>query len=198
MVQPITVGGGTHRTIPYPGGTPSVPQTPSSGGVTPATSVNVPVSNGGVFAQTQIAIFPCFNVPSNRTEYHAFDVTQGFNDPYAASDYSWRVEQPGAQQGSTGIFRQATVRRIILTFRDLGQVTATFTITGANDNQDVVSQSTSLGFGSKAPTLRLFTIPINFQITCLLPQLSVHRDANAGPLSIVQVVMVGEVEEVTL
>ena len=181
------------RGNPYPGGFPGSSSGSSSGGVPgpQAKSVNIPTSNGGVFAQQQIALFPCYSVNNNRYEYHTFDPTQGFNDPNASSEYHWRVEQVAP-------YRQATVRRIILTYRDLGQVAVTFTVTGSNDMQQVVSSSTSLGFGNAIPTGRLMTVPVNILLTALNPQVSVLRDKNEGPLSIAQIVVIGEVEETEL
>jgi len=179
---------------PYPsGGGGGGSSSGGSGGGNPAAgkSINVPASNGGVFAQRQVALFPCFSIANNRTEYHAFDPAMGFNDPLAASSYSWRYEQVKP-------YRQATVRRLLLTYRDLGRVSVTFTITGSTDNGTVVSNSTPIGFGSSTPTNRLLTTPVDIQLTALNPQLSVRREADAGPLSIVQVVMVGMVETNTL
>jgi hypothetical protein len=178
---------------PYPkgGGGSTTPSGNSPGTGVQAASINIPTSNGGVFAQQQIALFPCFNTISNRNEFHSFDPTQGFNDPVASSEYHWRVEQIAP-------YRQATVRRIILTYRDMGQVVATFTVTGSNDAQQVVSTSTPVGFGNKIPTGRLMTVPVNLLLTALNPQVSVFREKNEGPLSIVQIVVVGEVEENSL
>lgn len=188
------------RVGPYPGGSPNSGGSGSggtSGGPVLGPSVNIPTSNGGVFATAQVALFPCFNSHNNRNEYHAFDPTMGFNDPLAASTYSWRYEQFSGSEGSVGSFNQPTIRRLILTFRDLGRVTVTFTLTGCNDKGEVVTNSTSLGFGSATPTNRLLVTPVDIVLTCQIPQLSVRREANDGPLSIVQVVMLGEVEVAT-
>ena len=194
FLQPIPTepSGGFPPYSPKGGG--GSPPSGGSGPNTPsvqAASVNIPTSNGGVFAQAQIALFPCFSVQNNRVEYHSFDPTQGYNDPYADSENHWRVEQVAP-------YRQATVRRIILTYRDMGQVVATFTVTGSNDVQQVVSTSTPVGFGNKIPTGRLMTVPVNLLLTALNPQVSVFREKNEGPLSIVQIVVVGEVEENSL
>jgi hypothetical protein len=86
----------------------------------------------------------------------------------------------------------------MLTFRDLGQVSVTFTIIGSTDDGKVVSASTSLGFGNKVPTNRLLTTPVDILLTAIMPQASVFKDKGAGPLSIVQLVPVGVVEETEL
>jgi hypothetical protein len=132
-----------------------------------------------------------FNVNSDMVEFRAYDPTQGFNDPNSASLYFWRYEQIRP-------YRQATIRRLMLTYRDLGQVSVTFSITGSTDQGQVISASTTLGFGNKVPTNRLLTTPVDILLTCIMPQVSVFRDKGAGPLSIVQLVPVGVVEETEL
>ena len=179
---------------PYPsGGGGGGSSSGGSGGGNPAAgkSINVPASNGGVFAQRQVALFPCFSIANNRTEYHAFDPAMGFNDPLAASSYSWRVEQIKP-------YRQASIRRIIVCYRDLGRVSVTFTVKGSDDFGNVISTSTAIGWGSPSPTNRLFMIAVDLVFTGQLPQLSVLREANAGPVSIVQAVLIGECETNTL
>jgi hypothetical protein len=171
--------------IPKPPVT-SPPYGGGGGGTTPASgggAVNIPNSNGGVLAQSQAALFPCFSVYNSRVEYHALAPSQGINDPLASSSYSWRVEQWNP-------YRQATIKRLLLTFRDLGQVTVTWTITGVNDDQEVISASQVTTFGNTVPTGKLMTIPINMTLTGLNLQVSVFRAANAGPLAIAQLVPV--------
>jgi len=186
MAQKVNIG-----TPPYPpsggGGTPS---TGGSGGGNPAAakSVNIPTSNGGVMAQKQIALYPCFSLANNRTEYHAFDPTLGFNDPYAHSEYHWKVEQIKP-------YRNATTRSVLVCYRDLGRVALTFTVTGCDDHGNIIATSTPLGWGSATPTNRLFMVKVDLVFTGQLPQLSVRREANAGSLSIVQAVLTGEVED---
>ena len=177
---------------PYPkGGGGSTP----TAGTRSSGFVNIPVSNGGVFAQAQIALYPCFNINTQQVEFHAWDPTQGFNDPLASSEYFWRYEQIPGIQGSSGGYRSPTIRRLIVTYRDLGQVTTTWTITGSNDLGQVVSKSVGVSWGNKVPTLRLMTTKVDIMFTCIMPQISVFRDKNAGPLSIAQMFPVGTVEE---
>jgi hypothetical protein len=171
------------RNPPFPGGAP----TGGGGGA----SVFVPPSNGGVFAAQQQALFPCLNIVSGLTEYRTFDPTQGFNDPNAGSFYEWRAEQSRP-------YRQATIRRVIVTFTDLGQVTTTWTLTGSTDFGQPITQSTSVGFGNSPPSGEVLTVPVDLTLTGLNLQLSVTRAPNAGPLSIVQVVLIGTIERNTL
>lgn len=188
--------------IPKPPLGPPFPK--GGGGSTPTAGtrstgfVNIPASNGGVFAQAQIALYPCFNVNTQQVEFHAWDPTQGYNDPLASSEYFWRYEQIPGMEGSSGGYRQPTIRRLIVTYRDLGQVTTTWTITVSNDQGQVKSNSVSIGWGNKIPTGRLMTTAIDIVMTGMMPQISVFRDKNAGPLSIAQMFPVGEVETTRL
>lgn len=176
------------RYPPYPGG---VPQTPSGGNLPGAPSVYVPLSNGGVFAQSKMTLFPCFNASDNQSQFMAFDPTQGFDDPVNSSSYNFRVEDflP---------YRTATVRRIIVSYTDLGQVSAVFTLTGCNDNQAVVTNNVTKVLGNQVPTQAILTAAVDLMLTAMNQQLNISRGAGAGPLSITKVWLIGEVEEVKL
>lgn len=184
----MVVANPQQRVPPYPGG---VPQIPSGGNLPGAPSVYLPQSNGGVFATKKMALFPCFNALNNESEFMAFDPTQGFNDLVNPSSYNFRVEDflP---------YRTATVRRIILTYTDLGQVSAVLTLTGCNDNQEVVSNSVTKVLGNETPTQAILTVAIDLMLTAMNQQLNISRANAAGPLSITKVWLIGEVEEVKL
>jgi hypothetical protein len=152
-------------------------------------STIAPSSNGGVFALGQIAVYPCLNTVTNQMEYRTFDVTQPQNDPVNPSSYSWRVEQLKA-------FRNPTVRKIFWTFTDLGQVSVTWSIQGTNELGKVVGPiSTGIGVGNNPATRAILTTEVDLFINAMNLQLSVSKTAGAGPLSVVKVVMVGEVED---
>lgn len=176
------------RVPPYPGG---IPQIPGGGNLPGAPTVYVPQSNGGVFGVAKMALFPCFNATDNACEFMAFDPTQGFDDEVNPSSYNFRVEDflP---------YRTATVRRIIVTYTDLGQVEAVFTLTGCNDDQKVVTQSAAITLGNQTPTQAILTQKIDLMLTAMNQQLNISRAAGAGPLSITKVWLIGEVEEVKL
>lgn len=140
---------------------------------------------------SQVCLYPCLNIVTGKSEYRTFDVAQPANDPVNPSSYSWRVEQLKP-------YRNPTVRKILWTFTDLGQVSVTWKITGVNEQQKVVTQSASLGVGNAVPTRAMMTVEVDLNITAMNLQLSVSKAAGDGPLSIVKVVMVGEIEEVTL
>ncbi len=176
------------RVPPYPGG---IPQIPSGGNLPGAPTTFLPQSNGGVFASKKMALFPCFNASDNTSEFMGFDPTQGFDDPVNPSSYNFRVEDflP---------YRTATVRRIIVTYTDLGQVTAVFTLTGCNDNGAVVSISAAKVLGNEIPTQAILTLSVDLLLTAMNQQLNISRAADAGPLSLTKVWLIGEVEEVKL
>ena len=138
-----------------------------------------------------MALFPCFNGSTNQSEFMAFDPTQGFNDTVNPSSYNFRVEDflP---------YRTATIRRVIVTYTDLGQVTAVFTLTGCNDNGDVVDDSTTKVLGNKTPTQAILTLAVDLLLTAMNQQLNISRAADAGALSLTKVWLIGEVEEVKL
>ena len=194
------------RYPPYPGGGPTQPPSGGGGGSggggtggsasSPSgAGVFVPVSNGGVFAATQLALYPCTNIVSGLTEYRTFDPTQFPNDPNLSSFYSWRVEQIGGQ------YRNPTIRKLLWSFFDMGQVSVVWTLTGVTENQQVISSSTGIGVGNAAPTLAVMTVEIDIfggVFTGMNLQLSVTKAAGAGPLSILKVAIIGEVEDTSL
>lgn len=183
------------RYPPYPGGSPTSgggSGGSSGGGSTGSGSgIYVPTSNGGVFAQSQVAIYPCTNVITGKTECRTFDVTQPANDPNYPSSYSWRVEQYLP-------YRNPSIRKILWTFTDLGQVTAVWTLQGVDEKFAVHSSVTPITAGNFIPTYAIMTTEVDIQggvFTAMNMQLSVSKAAGAGPLSVLQVVLVGEIEE---
>lgn len=153
-----------------------------------------PSSNGQVLAIAYIVFYPCFNLVTGKTEYRTFDVKLPFNDPTLGSFYFWKIEELLA-------YRNPTVRTVIVTYKDVGIVNTVWTITAAQDDQSVISQSVKMQLGNAIPTNRLLAQRIDFSnppVTGQLVQLSVFREANAGPLQIAKVVMQVEIEESTL
>jgi hypothetical protein len=80
-------------------------------------------------------------------------------------------------------------------FTDLGQVTATWTMKGVNESQNVVSIAKAIKVGNVIPTGKIMAVCISFGLTAMNQQLSVSRAPNAGPLSIVKVTLYGECED---
>jgi len=140
-------------------------------------------SNGGVTAFERIGLYPMSD-----GNLYAFDPNSGYNDPIDGCSYFWRVEE-------IAVGRKPTIDRLFVTYRDLGQVTTTWTLTAVDDSQKVVTQSATAVLGNATPTGYLMTqqifIPV---ISGMNMQLSVYKAAGAGSLSISKVKVCGRVE----
>ena len=143
----------------------------------------MPPSNGGIPAPLNIILVSVNASPS----FYTFDTTN-FNDSEEASFYFWKVEDILAG-------RTPTCNKVIVSYTDLGLVTATFTLSGTNDLGEVVSESSVEILGNQVATGRMLTKILGIPaLTAQNLQLTVNRAANAGPLSIVKVRIEGEVE----
>jgi hypothetical protein len=156
----------------------------------------MPASFGGVSASTKIYLFPMQNAATGAIGYYAFDPSQGFNDPVNPSVYKFKVEQilPG---------RIPTISRMILTYRDMGTFTATFSLSGTTDQGKIVGNGTppassaTITLGNIKPTGVLMTSVQGLVLSAQNLQLSITRLAGAGPLSIASIVLCGRVEKGT-
>lgn len=177
------------RTSPWPKGYPSVtPRNPSIARV--VLTQPPPASNGGVAATDFQALFPVYDQRRSIGYVAYFDPTN-FNDAAADSALSFRVEDIAVE-------RVPTVRRVVITYRDMGVATLTATVTAVNDQLAVVTDSKTNQIGTTGATMKLMTAFFDLQVTGFRPQLSLSRPANGGPVSISTVTMVGMVEQVTL
>lgn len=166
------------------GGTGGGSGAPTGGGV------YLPESNGQVLANNYVPFYPCLNLATGRTEYRTFDVTVPFNDPALGSNYSFKVEE-------IAVYRNPSVRSVLVTYLDKGPLTLSFTVTFSNDDQTVGKQTVVKQFGNTIPTFRLMAQRVDFMATGQLLQLSFVRAPNAGVMQIAKVVMAVEGEEVT-
>lgn len=175
------------------GGSPNSPTSLAlsgavSGNTNPTTSVILPlVSNGGISQLAYASLIPMQDLNTGETNFYAFDPLFGFDDPIAPSMHSFRVEDLIAG-------RNPTVNRMILTYRDLGPFKATFTLTGTNDAQKIVSKSIQVTGGNTPATNKLFTKFYGIELTAQNIQATWSRLPNSGPLSIVKTVLVGRME----
>jgi hypothetical protein len=150
-------------------------------------------SNGGVSTNSRLTLYPMLNATTGVVAFYAFDPAGGYNDPLASSFYLFKVED--ISQGRT-----ATISRVIVTYRDLGQVTAVFVLSGTQDNQLVggltgASSMQSVQLGNVLATGKLMTKFVDISLTGQNLQLTLIRTAGAGPLSIAKVLMCGRVED---
>lgn len=146
--------------------------------------------NGGVFATSWLLFVPVTDPVTLNSHIGIFDV-DSFDDVYDSSEYSYRVEDVGPS-------RVPTVRRVLLTYRDLGLAKIKVTISGTNDNLQAVSKTVEKQIGNAVPTGKILTALVDVALTCFRPQLTIHREPRAGNVSVIQAVMVGQIEEVTL
>lgn len=150
-------------------------------------------SNGGVSQTARTVLMPMLNPLNGSCSLWAFDPLSGFNDLVNPSIHNYKVEEV-----LTG--RVPTVRRLIVTYRDLGVCTPIFMLTGTLNGQ-VVSNTTipnAYIFGTQKATNKLFTQLIDLTLTAQNLQCTVIRPAGAGPLSIVTLKLVGQLEDQTL
>jgi hypothetical protein len=110
-----------------------------------------------------------------------------FNDVLDSSIYVFKAEDI---VGS----RVPTVRRVVLTYLDLGTATISVTINGTNDLGAVVSNTVVMSIGNIVPTNSLLTAFVDIELTSFRPQLSISRAPGAGPVVITMSQMIGTVE----
>jgi hypothetical protein len=140
---------------------------------------------------TQTMLIPIWNISAGTASIGAFN-PMVFDDPVQGSSHSFKVEDIVAD-------RVPTVRRVVLTYRDLGPSAITATISGSDDNgvpQSITSPLVTLGTASA--TGKLLTKFIDITFTAFRPQLTINRAAGGGPVSIATAIMLGRVERGTL
>src|SRR5262249_5326063 len=128
---------------PDGGGSPGTGTGSSTGSAFPASE------NGGVFASNYFLFMPVQDINTKQSFIGFYDFSS-FDDPYADSSYSYRIEE--IVPNST-----PTVNRVDLTYVDLGLATIQVTISGVNDNGQVISSTISQQIGNKIATGALLT-----------------------------------------
>jgi len=144
----------------------------------------MPVSNGGI--PRPLNLWVVQSTSTVNPGIFTFDVTN-FNDPFSSSFYAWKVEDIIAG-------RSATIRRVILSYRDLGVATITVLLSGTNDAQAVVTDSQEVMIGTVAASQVIVTQLVGITLTGSNLQLSISRAAGDGPVSITKARMEGTVE----
>lgn len=141
----------------------------------------MPASNGGTPAPLNLALFPITNGLAG--QMYTFDTTT-FDDPLETSTYSYKVED--VMMGRT-----PTISRIIISYRDLGPATLFVVLKGTNDLQNVVLTSAAIPIGTVAESGAICTVIVGLSLTADNLQLTLTRNAGAGPVSITKVRMEG-------
>lgn len=150
----------------------------------------VPFSENGGFSATTFFMFMPATFLSNGAPFIAIFDPSDFNDDNDASSYSWRVED-------VVVGRIPVVRRVVLVYTDLGNATITVTLSGTNDSNNKVTASRKISIGTDGKSGELLTKFVDISLTAFRPQLTISREANAGPVSIISATLIGEVEEVS-
>lgn len=132
-------------------------------------------------------LIPGQSAAPNTATLYTFN-TDVFNDSTTGSSYYFKAEDIIAD-------RVPTIRRVIITYRNLGVATLTITLTGIDDNGAVVTNSITATLGSVAANGNLLTYFGDITLTAFRPQLSITRAANGGPIAISTIVLVGRVEQ---
>jgi hypothetical protein len=143
----------------------------------------MPASNGGMAQQLGLIL-----IPNSTTIYSFLDPTN-FNDPNSSSFYDFKVEQviPG---------RIPTLGQLILSYRDLGVATILINVTGTNDQGKAVNWGpNSYTIGNAVPLNIILTKVIGVGFSAQNLQVSIIRNANAGPISITGVRLEGHIEK---
>ena len=86
------------------------------------------------------------------------------------------------------VYRQPTVNKVIVRYRDLGKVTVTCFFVGNVKGESTASDLVTVTFGGKADK-KIYTTTFDLTCTFEAPQLIMQRAANSGPLSVVKVLV---------
>ena len=111
-----------------------------------------------------------------------------FNDAADNATYIFKAEDLTAD-------RVPTVRRVIITYIDLGVATLVVNVSGVNDQGILVSGQTVITIGTVAATGVLSTAYADLSVTCYRPQIKLIRNAGAGQIAISHVMATGTIEK---
>lgn len=115
-----------------------------------------------------------------------------FNDAIDSRTYIFKAEDILAD-------RVPTVRRVIITYVDLGVATVTATINGVDDSGALVTAAATVTLGTVGASGRLMTAFFDMGISCFRPQLTLSQAPNGGPFQLSTAMITGTVEkQVTL
>lgn len=196
-------------TIPQTGGTPGGP-TPMiflhptypiggggggggaarTGGANNISSFVPFLENGGFQATAYLLFIPTETITGSNAYIGTFS-PGSYDDPVDGSTYSFRQEDVIPN-------RVPTVRRVVITYRNLGVCTLTVTVGAINDLGVAVIDSQTQQIGDTSADASLRTAFFDLTVTGFRPQLTISRAAGGGPFSIIRASMIGEVEDATL
>lgn len=176
MSHTITIDG----EVQPPSGNPNAGQ---GGGSGPGANPNVDLSNitstGGLSGDTGgVVVF-------GKTPFNSFAIGWKFDceDFNCEEDcqYDFRIEE-------IEVYRQPTVNKVIIRYRDLGKCSLTCYFLGNVLGDRVSSKFVTVVFGGKADK-NIYTTTFDLTCTFEAPQLIITRNASSGPLSITKVLV---------
>jgi hypothetical protein len=129
-------------------------------------------------------------VPSQGTtgKVLSFYDTTSLDDASDASTYTFKAEDLTA-------VRVPTVRRVMITYIDLGVATLHVSVTAVNDNGVIVTEQTAITIGTVGATQNICTAFADLSVTGYRPQVQLFRAAGGGPVFISHVVASGTIEK---
>ena len=181
--------GGSIGRIP-PSGTPAGGGSSGSGSGGASTNpsinlANLPVTGGLIGYQINL-LFPLFDILSQSSMIYIMDSNNFNTEEDVEYDFKAKEFEPG---------NEATIHRVLIRYRDLGQVTFTLAVLSA----DKPNVDTTKGSGNaqvitvgnngpnNTPTGKIHTFKASVKMTTEAPQVKVFRSAFDGPLAITKV-----------
>lgn len=151
-----------------------------------------PVSGGE--APSLLQSFRQLLVPSQGTTGKVLSIydSLSFDDALDGASYTFKAEDILAD-------RVPTVRRVVITYIDLGVARLDVRLTGVNDAGVAQIATTTVTIGTVAATGNLLTAYADLSLTSYRPQLTLIRGIAVGPIAISTVLLTGTIEkQVTL
>jgi len=171
-------------------GAPGTPTKPS--GKVPGGSPGLLTSTGGLFGLGGQLLIPYRDLITNRF-YIALINPSDFN---SEEESTYFFPQEDVQPG-----RVVNVHKLEIEYRNLGVCSFScgviVYVPNKNPQQPGVYKTKSVNFkiGSDKADNLLYTVFANLVISGMRPQAFIHREANAGPMSVTRVMMVGNADE---
>lgn len=179
IVRNLDSGGG--------GNDPPEPPAPKPKSKVRGGSPGLLTSTGGIFGTNFVVIAPIIDSVRGTGLYFTWNPFD-FN---SEEDTTYVFRQEEMQHA-----RQVTIHKIVVTYRNLGKVKVTFSLSAySNVNETFFSVPKTLVLGSIQADRKLYTKKIDLLINGERPYLTITRKANAGPLALTKVTLVGNANE---
>lgn len=175
-------------------GPPSLPAPPPSRGTNPGGSPGLLTSTGGLFGLTGALFAPFLDSKTGANYALLFDPSDFNCEEDAFYDFKVEDINPG---------RSCDIHKLVVIYRNLGLVKVTFGVRAylplvKKDQDKFVTKTVTKMLGTKVPNFKLYTINIDLVVSGERPQVFMSRKADDGPLTIINVIMVGDAGETKL